>query len=251
MTNIFDRIAAQGNGTPEVLVSMESKLDAIESHLSDTGKADISDDDGGPPTSREVKEVVQELLKHGYLEEASRQGLLRRAVVHERAIAAVLEPLDLMLRIDSHRGVAFLAIARHVAGDATDEDEWSHPLVRRQRLTLEQSLLIALLRQRFMMHEQECGVGQSSAKIAVDDLLPQFQVYFADSGSDAKNESRVLGLLDQLKTYGIVSEVDKQNEVIIRPLIAHLAHPESLMALLRLLQEQSHNVDPQRADSRC
>ncbi len=85
------------------------------------------------------------------------------------------------------------------------------------------------------MHEQESGIGQSAAKIAVDDLLPQYLTYVQDSGSDTKNESRLLSLLDQLKTYAIVSEVDKNQEVTIRPLIAHLANPESLQALLKTL----------------
>ena len=143
------------------------------------------------------------------------------------------------MRIDAHRGVAFLVVAETVSDSADEGEAWTHPLVKRQRLTLEQSLLIAILRQAFMMHEQESGVGQSPAKIALDELLPQFLVYFPDSGSDAKNESRLSNLLDQLKTYGIVSEVDKNQEVTIRPLIVHLANPESLTALLRTFKEQS------------
>ncbi len=120
--------------------------------------------------------------------------------------------------------------------------EWSHPLVRRQRLTLEQSLLVAILRQAFVMHEQEAGIGGSPARIAVEDLLPQFLTYFEDSGSDAKNESRLSNLLDQLKTCGIVSEVDVNGEVIIRPLIAHLANPQSLQALLHVLKNKRHEA---------
>ncbi len=152
----------------------------------------------------------------------------------------MLEPLDLDLCLDTHRGVAFLRVATSlVADDSSADIAWSHPLVRRQRLTLEQSLLVAILRQAFVMHEQEAGVGESPAKIAVDELLPQFLTYIEDSGSDAKNESRLLNLLDHLKTHGIVSEVDKNHEVIIRPMIAHLANPDSLKALLQVLQDQS------------
>jgi hypothetical protein len=136
-----------------------------------------------------------------------------------------------------------LAVSQ-AAKEYTGGDEgWAHPLVRRQRLTLEQSLLIALLRQAFVMHEQESGVGQSAATIAVDELLPQFMAYAGDSGSDAKNESRLLNLLDQLKIHGIASEVDKKHEVVIRPLIAHVANPDSLAALLVLLKDQRHNLD--------
>lgn len=94
-----------------------------------------------------------------------------------------------------------------------------------------------------MLHEQESGVGHSAPTIAVDELLPQFLAYSGDSGSDAKNESRLLNLLDQLKTYGIVSEVDKKQEVTIRPLIAHLANPESLTALLAVLKELRNDVE--------
>jgi len=192
-------------------------------------------------TPSDVKEVTQELLRYGYLEESRKPVLFQRAVVREREIMAALESLDLVLRLDTHRGVAFLTVAES-AYDRSDEGAaWSHPLVRRQRLTLEQSLLIAILRQAFVMHEQEAGVGQSAAKMALDDLLPQFLTYFEDSGSDAKNESRLANLLDQLKTYGIVSEIDKNQEVTIRPMIAHLANPESLAALLQVLREQAES----------
>ena len=162
--------------------------------------------------------------------------------MHHHEVAAVLEPLDLVLRLDSHRGVAFLAVAPAFQECQGFDDGWAHPLVRRQRLTLEQSLLVALLRQAFVMHEQESGVGQGAAVIAVNELLPQFMAYIGDSKSDAINESRLLSLLDQLKTYGIVSEIDKKQEVTIRPLIAHLANPESLAALLAVFKDQRQDL---------
>jgi hypothetical protein len=236
MKNIFDRMVTEGDE------SSESPDDAV-AQPSVNGNPCADGSDLAPRTPSEVKEVTQELLKHGYLEEAQNSELFRRAIIHEREVAAVLEPLDLVPRIDSHRGVAFLAIDQAVNDCAGVEAGWAHRLVRRQRLTLEQSLLVALLRQAFVLHEQESGVGQSAATIAVDELLPQFLVYSGDSGSDAKNESRLLNLLDQLKTYGIVSETDKNQEVTIRPLIAHLANPESLAALLVVLKEQGNDAE--------
>lgn len=225
MSNISDHIAS-GNG--------EHVDEQKQSQLGDVAQSEVAE-----YTSLEVKEVTQELLKYGYIEETAKPVLFQRAVVREREILTVLEPLDLAVRLDTHRGIAFLVVAE-AAFDSSDEGlAWSHPLVRRQRFTLEQSLLVALLRQAFVLHEQESGVGQSAAKIAVDDLLPQFLTYFGDSGSDARNESRLLTLLDQLKTHGIASEVDSSLEVTIRPLIAHLANPESLSGLLRVLREQA------------
>lgn len=200
-------------------------------------------------TAADVKRAAQELLRHGFLEESHKRDLFRLTTIHQREIAATLEPLDLDLRIDEHRGVAFLLVARSAYESQDDAGVWAHPLVRRQRLTLEQSLLVAMLRQAFVIHEQESGIGECDAKIAVDDLLSQFAAYFGDSGSDAKNESRLLILLDQLKPYGIVSEADKNQEIVIRPLIAHLANPDSLSALLALFAAKSHNAEPTEHDT--
>lgn len=224
------------------LVESQQEVRAEQVPPQDTGVAESDAHVGGDTlqTPTEVKRAVQDLLKHGYIEEAGRADLFRSCIVHEERMQRALEPLDLTLKVDTHRGVAFLAVAPGATSDEVDgEDGWSHPLVRKQRLTLEQSLLLAILRQSFATHEQEFGVGQAVAKAAVDELLPSFLAYFRDSGSDARNESRLLQLLDQLKTHGVVSEVDKQHEVVIRPLIAHIANPESLLALLQVLKEQA------------
>ena len=237
MTNVFDRIAS-GNGRHaehEEPVPPTREVEPAEVVAN------------GTPL--EVKRVTQELLKHGYINEATKSELFVRAMTREREVLAALEPLDLSLRLDTHRGVAMLVVAESVCNPSDEGEAWTHPLVRRQRLTLEQSLLVAILRQAFVMHEQECGIGQSAAKIAVDDLLPQFLTYFDDSGSDARNESRLLSLLDQLKTHGIVSEVDGNQELTIRPLIVHLANPESLTALLHVLQEKVDITDSSNKES--
>ena len=63
----------------------------------------------------------------------------------------------------------------------------------------EQSLLIAILRQHFIAYEQESGTGASQALVAVDELIPQLQVYLGELGSEAKERNRIVTLLDQLK----------------------------------------------------
>jgi len=239
MTNIFDQMSEKKVPLPEVTADAPSDFPEGQHHHQQAM---------GTPV--ELKLVIQELLKHGSIEESARHELFRRALVHGEAIAAALEPLDLTIRFDTHRGVAFLATAdpRTLSSDEPHEDSWSHPLVRKQRLTLEQSLLAALLRHAFAMHEQEYGVGQAVAKTSLDELLPNFLTYFGDSGSDAKNENRLLQLLEQLKTHGIVSEVDSKQEIMIRPLIAHLASPDSLSALLEVLKEKMQTASPAEDD---
>ena len=236
MSNIFDSMLS-GEGDRENSKIMKEIGSGMENSPSEISPSDSIATDIKEITSRDVKEVTQELLRHGYIEESRKSKLFQKSMVNRAAVLTALEPLDMTFELDDHRGIAFLKIVRQEGGEPGEE--WSHPLVRRQRLTLEQSLLVAILRQAFVANEQEAGVGESVATVAVEDLLPQFMTYFEDSGSDAKNESRLLSLLDQLKTHGFISEVDKKHEITIRPLIAHVADPASLGALLQSLQEHA------------
>jgi LPS sulfotransferase NodH len=123
-----------------------------------------------------------------------------------------------------------------VATPVEGEDEWTHPLIRRQRLTLEQSLLVAILRQQFVAHEIEAGIGAAGARMALEDLVPHLQAYLGDLGSDAQERKRLLTLLEQLKGHGLVSDVDQHERVTIRPIIVHLANPENLTQLIHFLR---------------
>src|SRR5262245_29477705 len=149
----------------------------------DTRTEDPSED--LPHTPRAVKDATLELLRYGLLEEARKPNLYRTALARRDQVAHILEPLDLAMKVDEVRGLAFVVVARLPdAENGPDEDEWSHPLVRRQRLTLEQSLLIAILRQQLIANEQEAGIGATGALVSLEDLLPQLQLYLGDLGSD-------------------------------------------------------------------
>ncbi len=175
-----------------------------------------------------VKAVVQDVLRNGFVEGAQNKVLYENARRHLAAVNRALEPLDLHLRVDEIRGLLILEIA--AAGDA--EEAWRHPLVRRQRLTLEQSLLVAFLRRHYVVREQEGGIGAGQVLVAVEELVGEMKVFLGDSGSDRKNERRVMTLLENLCGHGLVSEIDQNMEVSVRPLIVYLANPESLEALI-------------------
>lgn len=197
-------------------------------------------------SSRRLRETAQELLKYGLLEESQKPNLYRISLTHAEEIDDILEPLDLAMKVDDVRGLAYVVVRqgeKTAQDEKTEQDDWSHPLVRRQRLNLEQSLLVAILRQYFVAYEQESGVGASGALVAIEELIPQLQIYLGDLGSDAKERTRVLNLLDQLKGHGLVSAPDAQERVTIRPIIAHLANPENLQALLEWLREQVQAED--------
>ena len=226
MKSIFDRITEKkaASGVP----------DPPDKPLENDGEISRDDGDTGNYTPVAVKSAVQELLRYGIVESGLKQSLYKTALQEQKKINDVLEPLDLRMALDEIRGIAFLK----VAGQLFDgEDEWSHPLVRRQRLTLEQSLLTAMLRQHFIAHEDEAGIGAEGATIHIDDLLPPLRDFLGDPGSDLKEQKRLRNLLEKLKVHGIVSEIDAKDRVTIKPLIAHLANPQSLDTLLNHLKK--------------
>ncbi|WEF27834.1 DUF4194 domain-containing protein [Klebsiella aerogenes] len=199
-------------------------------------------------TLKKIREATQELLKYGLLEETSKPNLYRVALTHPEEVTHILEPLDLDIGIDEIRGLLYVKVR---LDETPEQDEWSHPLVRRQRLNLEQSLLVAILRQHFVAWEQESGTGASQAQIAIDDLLPQLQIYLGDPGSESKERTRLLTLLDQLKGHGLVTSPDAHERIVIRPIIAHLADPMNLQALLAWLREQiARQTSPDNASEK-
>lgn len=236
MAGIFDQIAGQLASTePDEMNEPDNK-----GHVEHDGALDASPAETDR-TDQALREAAQELLRLGLLEQTHRPNLYRTATVALDRLNAILEPLDLLARVDDIRGLVFLTV-RHSTGSsqdaASEQDDWSHPLVRKQRLNLEQTLLVAILRQHFIAYEQEAGSGATEAMVAVDDLVPPLQLYLGNSGSESRERTRVLQLLDQLKGHGLVSAPDSHERVVIRPMIAHLANPENLTALLHELKQK-------------
>ena len=228
--DIFDRMAAQGaSAQAEQSLSKEELPALVESGIA-TQRTSRT-----PPN---VRQALQFLLAHGWLESATKPKLFHLIAAQTTLLDALLEPLDLRVVVDDVRGLAFLAVVPDYAGDDTDEseqDDWTHPLMKRQRLTLEQSLLLALLRREFLQREQESGTG-AAVRITVDSLLPQLETYLGATGSDMQERKRLGQLLENLRTHGMVSDVDAQDCITIRPMIVHLLNPENLQTLLLRLR---------------
>ncbi len=190
-------------------------------------------------TPSALRRAVQELLKHGLLERSAKPHLFRQIANDTACVDALLEPLDLTVRLDDHRGLAFVAIAATYQADGEDEDEWTHPLMRRQRLTLEQSLLLAILRREFLQREQESGLGVP-VHLSVDSLLPQLEIYLGSTGSDMQESKRLLNLLEDLEAalHGAADE-------FVAKLAAHLRHEEEVLfpALLKAAPEAAPEIE--------
>lgn len=240
--DIFDRMVAPVRAPalhgPETRPE-EAQPELPDSHVASTQNA--------ARTAVNVRQALQFLLAHGWLESATKPHLFRLMAAQTTQIDALLEPLDLCLRIDDVRGLAFLAVAPGYENDNADEGEpdgWTHPLMRRQRLTLEQSLLLAILRREFLQREQDSGMG-TSVRLAVDSLLPHLQTYLGATGSDMQERKRLGQLLEGLRTHGMVSDTDAQDCITIRPMIVHLLNPENLQALLQRLREVADQPETQ------
>lgn len=224
------------NSTPDIFDQWASAVPAPYKEGVATPNSQPEQDTPAPDaTPVALRRAVQELLRSGALEHATKPQLFRLLVSDTERVNAQLEPLDLALRVDDARGLAYVAIRPGYQTDAEDDDEWTHPLVRRQRLTLEQSLLLAVLRREFLQQEQESGLGVP-VQLAVDGLLPLLEMYLGSTGSDLQERKRLLNLLENLRGHGLVSELDAQERITIRPIVVHLANPHNLQALLQNLR---------------
>jgi hypothetical protein len=224
MTNIFDALT----------VAPHNFSDALDDNTAEENKITATCDlghEGEGYTPSAIKSALQTLLKYGLLEAQQKPNLYKTAITQQTAINQILEPLDLRLKIDDIRGLAFVVDAESFTQE--DNDAWSHPLIRRQRLTAEQSLLLAILRQHYAAHEQEAGVGAGNATVLLEDLLPQLTLYLGESGRETKDQNHLRNLLESLKVHGIISEIDDNDQITIRPIITHLVNSETLQSLLQ------------------
>lgn len=228
--------------TPDIFDQWASTAPVADADAGGAQSAASVADHNAPPTTSTtpvaLRRAVQELLKNGVLEQAAKPHLFRQIASDTARVNAQLEPLDLQVRVDDVRGLAFVAIPPNYQPDGEegdDSDEWTHPLVRRLRLTLEQSLLLAILRREFLQREQEGGLGVP-VRLAIDSLLPQLDIYLGSTGSDMQERKRLATLLESLRGHGVVSEVDAQESITLRPMIVHLANPQNLQALLQHLR---------------
>ncbi|THU05136.1 DUF4194 domain-containing protein [Lampropedia puyangensis] len=199
-------------------------------------------------TPLDLRRAMQDLLKNGWLEEAIKPRIFKTIRNETAHINALLEPFDLEAKVDESRGLAFISVLAGFAHEDGQDDDWSHPLVFRQRLTLEHSLMLALLRREFIQQEQHSGVG-TVVRIALEDLLLQLDTFIDRSGSDMQDKKRLQTNLDALRKHGVVSEVDAQDYVTIRPMIVHVASPENLQALLQQLQSLIQQQRQQEGDN--
>ena len=73
-------------------------------------------------TPVDLRRAVQELLKNGVLEHSAKPKMFSQIANDTARVNAQLEPLDLEVRVDDVRGLAFVAIASSYQPEGEDED---------------------------------------------------------------------------------------------------------------------------------
>ncbi len=231
--DIFDQWARAAPASAQAAAQAMDAADESAQNAALADESSVSAPTHATPVA--LRRAVQELLRNGTLEHATKPQLFRLIASDTARVNAQLEPLDLEVRVDDARGLAYVAIPLVYQPDVEGDDEWTHPLVRRQRLTLEQSLLLAILRREFLQREQESGLGVP-VQLVVDGLLPLLEMYLGSTGSEMQERKRLLNLLENLRGHGVVSDVDAQERITVRPMIVHLANPQNLQTLLQHLR---------------
>ena len=72
-------------------------------------------------TPVELRRAVQELLKNGVLEHSAKPQMFSQIANDTARVNAQLEPLDLEVRVDDVRGLAFVAVAPSYLPESGDE----------------------------------------------------------------------------------------------------------------------------------
>ncbi|WP_223550252.1 DUF4194 domain-containing protein [Pseudomonas sp. A-B-19] len=235
MPSIFDELTGKPGDQEELSENAEQERELEDLEIDDL---DVEDDDQRTP--RVIREVVQELFKHGFIEEADYERLYRAALANAELVDQIFEPFDLNVQFDEIRGLVFIRVLH--ASDVIVEG-WTHPLIRHHAFSLEQTLLIAVLRQYLIECEMENGIGATIPQMTVDDVITHLRAYLGEHGADFKDRKRAVRLLLQLRNHHLISMNEHSDRFTIRPLIAHVANPENLTALLQWLLAHDFNTD--------
>ena len=236
MSNVFDQLSTNDN-TPE-----ESPSELNET--TDTQKQTDDNSDEFSYTPKALKTITQELLKNGLIESSSKPDLYQRLLSEKNTLSQIFEPLDLHISHDDIRGIAYLTVLKN----DDDSDSWSHPLVRKKPLTLEQSLVVAILRQYYITYELDHGQGAANISIGLEELLALVNTYYGNNGSESADQKRLTETMNKLKEQGIVSAINKYDQITIRPIIVHIANHENLTLLLKAMKEKTNDKLEEQAD---
>jgi hypothetical protein len=168
-------------------------------------------------------------------------------------IRAHYADMGLEVVIDESGGYAYLRQLPEESGDTWSADTLA-PLpriLRRTPLSYHQTLLLVLLRERLLRHEQ---LPDSDASLYLDlkEITEMLRPYYPESGDDKKFAGRVLALIARFEALSLVSPMKNRSESIYRiePIIKARLPAESIAEIRkRLAAEADPSTAPAPEDS--
>jgi hypothetical protein len=162
--------------------------------------------------------------------------------------------MGLIVVVDESAGYAYLRQEADDAAEGWDEARLAPvPIVlRRRKLSYHQTLLLVLLRERLLRHEQSSG-ADAQLYLKEEDLLEMLRPYFPESNNEKKFRDKALPLLRRADELNILSPLKNRAESIYRvEQIIKAKLPPELIAEIRARLagppgDLSENTDP--ADS--
>jgi hypothetical protein len=156
---------------------------------------------------------------------------------YQTAITQYFGQINLILYFDDLNGFAYLK-------DNTDDDSLP-PIITRRSLTLEQTFLVVLLRERLDEYENRDMLG-GVLYLSYQDIYDMMRIFMPEQADERKTEKRLNGLLDKMKEYGFLREEGNHKRYEVRRILRAKISAEELVSIrtkLQQLSQQNHTME--------
>ncbi len=161
-----------------------------------------------------LRHVIVRLVGGPVYQEES--DLWHRLRTEAEAVRGHFRQMGLEVVIDEEGGFAFLRQPETEEVEEGENGEAPVPrLLRRTPLSYHQTLLMVLLRERLLQHDQSAE-GEAFLYFDYKQLLELLRPYFPDSSNEKKVEERMARAISRLIELGVLRKLRNRSEDIFR-----------------------------------
>ncbi|WP_372430621.1 DUF4194 domain-containing protein [Microbacterium hibisci] len=219
--------AAEAPGIPPFIDPVSMEDDPDELFPGDRGVLDA-----------DVRRVLVHLLQRRFVQADRHRETWKLLLDNQQLIESRLNDLFVRLVVDHDRGVAYKQQVR--------SDEFDVPiLLRDSPYSRAETLVLVHLR---TVYQRESAVGESSARVDIEDVEQTVLSYFAESDGDtARRQRAIRKAMERLDRDGIVDE-ESVGRFRISPLVEIVLSAEKLRELRDWLRRQEALPELEDAD---
>jgi len=189
------------------------------------------------------------LLARGYVMIRTKPEFYASLLANDKAVLSVLIDLNLTMQVDHAAGLVAL---RSLAGTAEEEgegedDEDKTVLIRRQRLSQFQSIIVLILRRH---HRDRSLAGDSVITMEIEQIEQALVPFMHLTQSQTREDKRLNGALALCKKHGLILNVrGDESRIEISPLIRLVVDLNWLDTLLTKFKEMAERSKGAAADA--